>query len=443
MAVYDPLLSKQLASNQSSPQSYWHKNYVVGAKSDTKILNADINADVVIIGAGYTGLTCAINLVQQGFKNIVILDANEIGWGCSGRNAGFVLPGSGRLSYQQLVGRFGSQATSRLHNDFLQGINLVEEIGKEYDIGQCESGYLKLAHSEKWYDRLKKSADYLHQNFDYNVETINKQAFQNDYVCHQKIHGAIRYSNGFGIHPLKLVHAYAQKAQSLGIKIYTNSSVTQIQSDSNHRVTTHSGSVTAGKLVMATNGYTPSKMASALQHKILPVLTSVIVTEPLTNVQREAANFKTRQVMMDTRELKYYYRLLPDNRILFGGRGAITGAHALDPKYANRLLHELKNSFPGLEKLNIDHNWHGWISVSLDQMPHIHKTKNNVYYATGYCGSGVSFTALAGKQLADLIVGKDINSPLSTELPHFPFAPFRRLGQRAYYQLGRLKDAIG
>lgn len=443
MTVYDPLLSRQHPSNQSSPQSFWHNDYILGAKSDATTLSRDISADVVIIGAGYTGLTCAINLAQQGIKNIVVLEANEIGWGCSGRNAGFVLPGSGRLSYQQLVSRFGSEATNSLHNDFLQGINLVEEIGKEFDIGQCESGYLKLAHSDKWYDRLKMSADYLHQNFNYNVETINKQAFQNDYVNHQKIHGAIRYSNGFGIHPLKLVNAYAKKAKSLGINIYTNSSVSHIQSASHHKVTTQNGSVTADKLVMATNGYTPSKMTSALQHKILPVLTSVIVTEPLTNEQREVANFKTRQVMMDTRELKYYYRLLPDNRILFGGRGAITGAHAQDPKYSNRLLHELKKSFPGLCRLNIDYNWHGWISVSLDQMPHIHKTKNNVYYATGYCGSGVSFTALAGKQLADLIVGKEINSPLSNELPHFPFAPFRRLGQRAYYQVGRLKDAIG
>lgn len=443
MTIYDPLKSKTIPSNQPAINSYWQDNYQLKSTQHTDVLNGDIRANVVIIGAGYTGLNCAINLALSGIKDIVIVDANDIGWGCSGRNAGFVLPGSGRLSYQQLVNKFGMASAQSLHNDYLHGIKLVADMSNEHDIGRSEMGYLKLAHSAKWFDKLKASGDFLHHKFNFNVEQISKQDFQHRFVDHKKVYGAIRYESGFGIHPLKLVDAYAKKAMDLGVKIYTNSAVNSIRSSTEHQISTQNGSVTGDKLVLATNGYTPAKLDSVLKSRILPVLTSVIVTEPLTQEQLVQSNFVTQQVMMDTRNLKYYYRLLPGNRILFGGRGAISGSDAKNPIYANRLLKELHRSFPTLSQVKIDYNWHGWISVSLDQMPHIYKTPNEIYYATGYCGSGVSFTALAGKQLADLVLDKGVNSPLISKLPYFPFAPFRRLGQRLFYQVGRIKDAWG
>jgi len=440
--MYDPLLSKSLPPGQPSADAYWQTT--AETLTYPKLEN-DIHADVVIIGAGYTGLSCAIHLAKKGIKNVVVLDANHVGWGCSGRNAGFVLPGSGRLGYADLVSRFGKEATLNLHDDYMAAISLVKELSDEgrFDIDASESGYLKLAHSAKWFEKLKNTADYLHRDFDYEVEVIDKESFCQNFVDHTKVYGAIRYTNGYGINPLKLVNGYARYAESLGVKIFNHSSVTDITSGNQHKVQTEFGSVTADKLVMATNGYTPQGLKSKLSNKILPVLTSVIVTEPLTAKQLEESNFRTQQVMMDTRELKYYYRLLSGNRILFGGRGAISGKQALHPKYNQRLLTELHSSFPTLREIKIDHSWIGWISVSMDQMPHIFGTEDDVYYATGYCGSGVSFTSLAGKQLAELIVGDEVNSPLITDLPKFPFAAFRRVGQGMFYQYGRFKDWVG
>ena len=440
--VYDPLHNSKLNSHQPSNDAYWLTTESI---IEYPKLTDNLNADVVIIGGGYTGLSCAIHLAKQGIKDIVVLEANHIGWGCSGRNAGFVLPGSGRLGYNQLVKRFGMQATQILHNDYMEAIDLVESLSSQTnsDIDKTEHGYLKLAHSAKWFSKLSASAEYLHKNFNYEVELISKTDFQQKYVDHKKVYGAIRYKNGYGLNPLKLINSYAKLATELGVKIYAQSSVERIEHGKPHHVFTDSGSVKADKLVMATNGYTPQKMQSELQNKILPVLTSVIVTEPMSEQQKQEANFNTQQVMMDTRELKYYYRQLNDNRILFGGRGAISGKQALNPKYPQRLLTELHQSFPALKNINIEHQWIGWISVAMDQMPHIYGTKDNVYYSTGYCGSGVSFTSLAGKQMADLIVGKQVDSPLITELPKFPLAPFRRLGQGAFYQWGRFKDWLG
>lgn len=440
--MFDPLTSEALTSNQPKPNTYWQST---AAHIETQQLTQDLTSDVVIVGAGYTGLSCAIELAKLGVKNIVVLESNTIGFGCSGRNAGFVLPGSGRLSYQQLVERFGKDGALKLHSDYLAGTELIESLSSETNsvIDNCEVGYLKLAHSKPWLSKLENSARYLEQEFDYQVEFISKQRLQSDYVNHQKVTGAIRYTNGYGINPLKLINSYAQLATSLGVKIYTQSSVTHIESNSSlHIVKTEQGSVSAERLVLATNGYTTKNLETPLQEKILPVLTNVVVTRPLTNKELKESNFITRQVMMDTRELKYYYRLLPDNRILFGGRGAISGKEANNPVYQQRLLNELKSTFIGLDKLTIDYNWIGWIAVAMDQMPHIYSS-DNIYYATGYCGSGVSFATLAGKQLAQLINSGKLNSPLYSPLPKFPFARYRRLGQALFYQYGRMKDNLG
>lgn len=441
--MYDPLVDNELKNEQGFPDSYWSSTT---APINYNVLKSNINADVVIIGAGYTGLSCAIHLAQQGINNIVVVEANEIGWGCSGRNAGFVLPGSGRLGYKQLVNRFGLEPTHKLHDDFMSAIELVDTLSLKAKAGidKTELGYLKLAHSKNWFNKLKDSANYLHQEFEYDVEIISKQDFCNDYVDHNNVFGAIRYNNGFGINPLKLVNSYAEYASSLGVTIYNQSPVNEItKKGQQHLVNTDLGSVLTDKLVIATNGYTPKRLNTPIKNKILPVLTNVIVTRPLTIDELKRSNFKTHQVMMDTRELKYYYRLLPDNRILFGGRGAISGKDATKPKYANRLLSELKSYFPQLCNLNIDYNWIGWISVAFDQMPHIQKTDDNIFYATGYCGSGVSFSAYAGKLLSELIQDKTVDSPLISTLPSLPFAQFRRTGQRFFYQYGRMKDWLG
>lgn len=441
--MFDPLTSPELNSHQPIPNTYWQTtdNYI-----DTEQLKENISADVVIIGAGYTGLSCAIELARAGINNIVVIEANTIGWGCSGRNAGFVLPGSGRLSYQQLVDRFGKSGALKLHSDYLAGTELIESLSKDagYTIDSSEVGYLKLAHSQPWLAKLEKSARYLAKEFDYQVEFINKQKLQQEFVNHQKVTGAIRYTNGYGINPLKLINSYAKLATSLGVKIYTQSSVNHIHSlGQQHRLTTKLGSVTSDKLVIATNGYTTKNLTSPLQNKILPVLTNVVVTRPLTPQELQASNFKTQQVMMDTRELKYYYRLLPDNRLLFGGRGAIAGKNADAPIYQQRLLNEIKSTFTGLANIDIDYNWIGWIAVAMDQMPHLYGTQDNVYYSTGYCGSGVSFATLAGKQLAQLINSGELDSPLYSPLPKFPFAKYRRFGQALFYQYGRIKDSLG
>jgi glycine/D-amino acid oxidase-like deaminating enzyme len=153
-----------------------------------------------------------------------------------------------------------------------------------------------------------------------------------------------------------------------------------------------------------------------INNKTLPVLSQIIVTTPLTLEQLAASNFLTSNVIMDTRALKYYYRKLPDNRILFGGRGPITGKSSADPYYALRLLKVLQNNFPALATISYEYAWSGWICMSIDDMPHIYQNATkDTFYAMGYCGSGVSFSVQAGKRLAQKVAGKK-----STQHTHLP-----------------------
>lgn len=171
----------------------------------------------------------------------------------------------------------------------------------------------------------------------------------------------------------------------------------------------------------------------------------MIVTRSLTDTELAATQFVSSDVITDTRTLRFYYRKLPDNRILIGGRSAITGADACNPKHNNNLLRALTGKFSALGDLSFDYQWGGWVCVTFDDIPHIHQTEDDssVFYAMGYGGSGVSFAVQAGMRLAEKVAGisKGHDLPvLSKPMPKFPFAPFRRIGQRAFYHYYFARD---
>jgi glycine/D-amino acid oxidase-like deaminating enzyme len=189
----------------------------------------------------------------------------------------------------------------------------------------------------------------------------------------------------------------------------------------------------------------------------MPILSNSMVTRPLTKPELDATNFRTHQVITDTRTLRFYYRLLPDNRVQIGSRSAVTGADAPDPKHMQVLIDGLHRKFPALRGIGIDYSWWGWVDVAHDMMPRIAQPdpRQTIYYALGYGGNGVSFSAHAGRRMAERIAGKRsdafelpiYDSPLRLPmvLDRFEsrmFSPFRRLGQRALYHWYYLRDEV-
>lgn len=449
--MYDPLKNSSPGQGEPYPQSYW-ADCSGEAPVDHGSINSDIKVDVVIVGSGYTGLSCALHLAEQHGIKSHILEANQTAWGCSGRNAGFILKSTGRKPYSSMIKQWGKEVALGIYHEVCEGVEsvnqLITQINQHTDIN-CEpqsKGYLRVAHKPSMLKVLRQQSGLLEKEFDYKAEILTQEQIKTDYFDSKNAFGAIRFKDGYGINPLKLAWGYQQLAQQAGVSIHTGSPVSQWEKNQNNQqvLRTPGGTVTADKVVIATNGYTPKGFHSAVDNRTLPVLSQIIVTEPLSESQIKETNFLTDNVVMDTRALKYYFRKLPDNRILFGGRGAISGKDADDSYFANRLLKVLRENFPPLNKINIDYSWSGWLSISLDDLPHICQAdeQSNVFYSMGYCGNGVSFAVQAGKRLAQRVAGVEVpNLPFySKQLPKFPFAKFRRVGQWGYFHYGKVKD---
>jgi glycine/D-amino acid oxidase-like deaminating enzyme len=451
--MYDPLIDTSIGCNQAYPTSYW-ADISGNAPHDDGQIKQDIHVDVAIIGAGYTGLSCALALAKDYGIKAHVLEANRTAWGCSGRNAGFILKSSGRKSYAAIAEKWGADTMRAIYSEMAQGVDRVKSLITQMqplgiDCQQQSAGFLKVAHKPSMMKNLLAQAKLQQKTLAdlavNEIEVLSEQEVRQHYMDDKNAFGAIRYQDGFGLNPLRLAWGYHLLAQQAGAKIHCASPVIAWHSDHGKQcLVTPQGIVHAQKVVIATNGYTPKNFHPLITARTLPVLSQIIVTEPLTPAQIDACNFLTENVIMDTRALKYYYRKLPDNRILFGGRGAITGKSAENSYYADRLLAVLKTSFPALKTLKYDYTWAGWICMALDDIPHLYQSADqSVFYAMGYCGSGVSFSSQAGKRLADKVAEQSIPQlPLYNQpLPKFPFASLRRLGQWGYFHYGKLKDS--
>ena len=227
--------------------------------------------------------------------------------------------------------------------------------------------------------------------------------------------------------------------------------------DGVHHLRTPGGTVRARAVAFATGGYTSNGLHKSLDNKIMPILSNSLVTRPLTAGEIAATSFRTTQVITDTRTLRFYYRRLPDNRVQIGSRSAITGADAPHPRHMAMLVGGLERKFPALKGIGVEHSWWGWVDVSHDMMPRITQPDPTeaVFYALGYGGNGVSFSAHAGRRMAERIAGKQgkvFELPIYKTPLEYPnafnlvrsqaLAPFRRLGQRALYRWYALRDEV-
>lgn len=443
--MYDPLVSAD-PGGLSYPDSYW-VDTAGNAPDDDGPVQADFDVEVAIIGGGYTGLSAAYYLASEHGVETAVLEANGSGWGCSGRNGGFALKAGGRLSYQKMIKRYGETMARRMFNEIFEGLDRVRGLIKdeEIDCDRQPEGHLWVAHRPRMMDVIRSEAGFLKDFFNYDVDILGAEELKAQHFNSDEAHGAMRFRDGFGVHPLKLAYGYHRLARAAGARIHTNSPVKEWYREGDcHLLVTPGGVVRAKKVICATNGYTSQTLHPKLKDRSFPVLSNVVVTRALTDTELSATQFVSSDVITDTRTLRFYYRKLPDNRILIGGRSAITGADAGNPKHNDNLMRALKSKFSALGDLTYDYQWGGWVCVTFDDVPHIHEAEDNsIYYAIGYGGSGVTFSVQAGMRLAEKVVGRTEGHDLpvlTKPAPKFPFAPFRRVGQRALYHYYFARD---
>jgi taurine dehydrogenase large subunit len=442
---YDPMTDIGVGCGRDYAPTYWIATGGPAPQTDGPV-TADMDADVVVIGSGYTGLSCALHLAKDHGIRATVLEANNVAWGCSTRNGGQAQISSGRLKRSQWIQRWGLDVAKRLHAEIGEAFDVFRDLIKDIDCEPQDGGHLYIAHKPDRMPALVAESKLLNETFGYGTRIIPREELRSAYVYDQEAAGALHEPDGIGVHAAKLAYGSAKMARALGAKIHTSSEVIDWTTRGGaHYLRTPGGTVKARAVAIATAAYTPNGLHPLTRHRLMPILSNSIVTRPLTANELTACQFKTKLVLTDTRTLRHYYRLLPDNRVQIGTRSSITGADAVNDVHLAALKEGLYRKFPVLRGIQVDYSWWGWVDVSHDMMPRIVQPDpgQSIYYAMGYGGNGVMYSAQAGRRMAELVAGKT-----APRLPIFegalpgrgPLTLFRRIGQRMMYRWYHYKD---
>ncbi|WP_150697095.1 NAD(P)/FAD-dependent oxidoreductase [Pandoraea terrae] len=444
---YDPLVADNPGRGRDYAPTYWVATAGPAPEDDGPVTH-DMDVDVAIIGAGFTGLVAAQELAREYGIKATVLEANRVSWGCTSRNGGQAQNASGRLSRSQWIARWGEDVALRMHAEIRDGFDYFKGLIQSGNI-QCDpqpGGHLYIAHRPWALEKLRSESEVLNKVFGYPTRILDRATVAREYLDDAECCGAMHEPDGIGVHPLKLAYGYLRMAREAGATVHPSSPVTKWETrDGLHYLTTPGGVVRARAVGVATGGYTSQTLNPLLRNKIMPILSNSMVTRPLTAAELDACNFRTTEVITDTRTLRFYYRRLPDNRVQIGSRSAITGIDAPAARHQQLLIEGLGRKFPALKGIQIDYSWWGWVDVSHDMMPRITQPDPNqtAYYAMGYGGNGVMYSAQAGRRLAQWIAGqgRSLDLPIFTSpLPGHVFAPFRRIGQRMLFHWYHFRD---
>jgi glycine/D-amino acid oxidase-like deaminating enzyme len=374
-------------------------------------------ADVVVIGAGFTGLAAAARLGSLG-KHVVVVDSGALGEGASGRNAGMVHGGVRRsLAFLQ---RKHGDAGLALHHASVDAYAFVARTAAAAapDAMYTQSGWLYLAHRKSRMQGLRKDEAERRQRLGESTVVLEEAALDSEAPC-RGFFGGMLTDNGASIHPARYLAGLARLSLGSGAELNPHTRVSSIESlRTGSLVHTSRGDIAAGDVLVATNGYTDGAAPWA-RRRIIPIGSYIIATEPLGDV-RAAEISPQRRMMSDTRNFLHYWRLSPDGRLVFGGRTSFAPVSVQTAR--DRLYAAMIGIYPQLAGVRVSHAWTGNVGFTFDQLPHLTRS-DGVTYAMGYCGSGVALGSWMGTLAAEWIARGA--RPAFSDL-RFPRLPFYR-----------------
>jgi glycine/D-amino acid oxidase-like deaminating enzyme len=423
-----------ILSSSFKPTPYWHADIAVPQLSQATL---PPQVDVAIIGAGFTGLATALHLLQAG-KSVVVLDAMSLGDGASGKNGGMVGPSLHKLGLAGLTKQYGERQGYAILQEGIHAIKYLPSFIEQYKL-DCDlhmSGRFTGVKSQQQFDTLARNCADFDKLDGFKYELVMPHQVANEIGSEHYYAGAIYGLDG-GLHPFKLLCALAQKVIQLGGAIFENTAVTDFQPHGSgqlgrpsQRLTTSKGYINAADLVVATNGYSKAFNNPALGYfskRVMPLTSAMIATEILPAATIKQL-FPHGRMHGGIHRLVQYYRPSPDGRrVLFGARGVDLWDRA--DKNAHNLHFLLSKIFPQLEQVKIDYCWSGKVAYTFDHSPHIglsepiNSSPEGVYYAMGYCGSGVTRSIYLANKLAQQILGAADFNTVFHQLP-FQTKPF-------------------
>jgi glycine/D-amino acid oxidase-like deaminating enzyme len=422
--------------DRSMPASLWAAT--AGTPLPLPRLSGEQQADVVIVGAGYTGLSAAIHLAEQGVRTVVI-EAAEPGWGASGRNGGQTNAGL-KHGRSELEARFGGALGQQMYEIAANAPLFTRELIRRHGI-ECEAthtGTLRLAHHDRAFDALKSAGDALSKD-GVAVRLLDRAAATNEAGTEIYV-GGLFDPRGGNLHPLKYARGLAKAILSKGAAIYVHSPVRELERvGSSWRVSTQGGVLTTDKVVLATNGYTDALWPDLAQ-TVLPVHSFQVATAPLSDDVARTI-LPGRASAYDSRRLVLYFRLTGDLRLVFGGRASFSIADRSSDYSVLRTV--IGQMFPAIAGVPIEHRWAGRVAITADSLPHLHELAPGLIAALGYNGRGVAMATRMGKVIADQILfGKQRDFPTTTPRC-IPFHALRKPALHVAMQYHRIMDMFG
>ncbi len=379
-------------------------------------LQENLRCDVCVIGAGFTGLSAALNLAEAGL-NVVVLDAHRAGWGASGRNGGQL--GSGQRQEQtDLEESYGYDQAHALWQLAQRSKSLVKELIDRHDIAcDFQPGIMYTDHKDRYSAATEQYVDKLRRDYKYNQIEFLSRRETTDILGTDAYHSSSIDSGAGHLHPLKYALGLARAAEAAGARIYEGTEVQQIKSGDPVSVGTKEGSVAASFLVLACNGYL-GNLHSEVATRVMPINNFIIATEPLsTSLYNEI--IRNNMAVADSRFVVNYYRKSADMRLLFGGRESYGYQFPKDIKSFVRKA--MVNIYPQLTDARIDYGWGGTLAITMNRLPHVKSLATNIFSASGYSGHGVGMATLSGNLVAGALRGEHDGFSVMDSISHRRF----------------------
>ena len=407
-------------------------------KITTQPLSGDVSTDVCVIGAGYTGLSAALELAKAGFK-VVVLEGETVGFGASGRNGGQICTGFSP-SQSRLEAQFSKADAKRCFDMAEESKRLIEERIAAHKI-DCDLtwGYMHCIPKPHQFKDLQAWAEE-YDALGYGGNTLLTKPELEVKLGSNIYHGALRESRAGHLHPLNYCLGLAAAAQKAGVQIHEHTQVMDVDTGPAPKARTASGTVSAKFMVIAGNAYL-GRLVKPLYGRIMPVGSYIIATEPL-GANMAKSLISDNEAVANTNFIVDYFRRSSDTRMLFGGRASYS---TMEPtNLAEYMRPRMTHVFPQLKDVRLDFAWGGFIAITSNRLPDCGRLSPTVYYAHGYSGQGVALSGLYGKLMAEAIRGQAERFDLFAKIKHLPFpggairTPLL-VAAMAYY---RIRDAL-
>ncbi|MEP5766472.1 MAG: FAD-binding oxidoreductase [Halieaceae bacterium] len=401
--------------------------------ADYPILEGEVETDIVVVGGGFSGVNTALELCERGYE-VVLVEANRLAWGATGRNGGQVIGGFGSNA-SKFRKTIGDQGVKTLYRMGIECVDIIRERVLQYDIdcdlrwGYCDVA-LKPRHLNWFREDQQERRD---KGYPHEVVLLDRSEVRQFVGSDAYLGGLYNAEGGGHVHPMNLCLGEARAAVGLGARIFEQSRVLDIEQGETVTLRTERGQLRARKVVLCGNAYMEN-LVPRLAKRILPASSCMITTEPLS--AELAQSVLPRDVAVcDPRTALDYFRRTADNRLLFGGLSNYTG---LVPSNSEQVMYrKMLKIFPQLDGVKIEFSWDGQMGIGINRMPQMGKLADNVYFIQAYSGHGVAPTHVMARVMAEGIAGDTARSDLLASIHHWPF-PGGKLLRRPGMALGML-----